>query len=393
MEQKIDMKQDRENEKFWQYWMKSESTLVVGNDLNSIPEVKEEVANKLGLHKRSITPTTLEKIVFDSTPDKDLSYREIYSYKDNSVTRFAFNEKLLPYKQFVDSKKLGSWKSSTKSTKAIQTNADRIGLDKLENNLLENSISYLLKTKQKTVVVDIFARDQGQIKNDKGFVELHSVVLVRSNEKIYVIDPSNFSFSCHLSNFDKDLIVTRYSTDKIYEPPSGTKSEIGKKLVNEYDSVTGPSKNQYRDCIDIAVKLALGLSAKEGFNFDNIIELDVAQEITNNPEINLNLPFDQNTVSRIRQASNDILRKYINSLHTSIDKKIKSSHALDTKLEEKFLEKSFNIFSKSYEVENYKTSIKELLNLDRDVSNELIEYINNTTYQMLHGVIEEVLDY
>ena len=65
MEQKIDMKQDRENEKFWQYWMKSESTLVVGNELNDIPKVKEKVANKLGLHKRSITPTTLEKVVFD----------------------------------------------------------------------------------------------------------------------------------------------------------------------------------------------------------------------------------------------------------------------------------------------------------------------------------------
>jgi hypothetical protein len=350
MEQKIDMKQDRENEKFWQYWMKGESTLVVGNDLNSIPEVKKEVANKLGLHKRSITPTTLKKIVFDNTPDKDLSYREIYSYKDNAVTRFAFNEKLLPYEQFVDSKKLGSWKSSTKSTKAIQTNADRIELNKLEKYLLKESINYLVETKQKTVVVDIFARDQGQIKNDKGFVELHSVVLVHSNEKIYVIDPSNFSFSCHLSNLNKDLIVTRYSTDKIYEPPSGTKSEIGKKLVNEYDSVTGPSKNQYRDCIDIAVKLALGLSAKEDFNFDNIIELDVAQEITNNPEINNNI-IDLDSSLRIKQATSSSIRHNFELLVDRIQKLFKHSFIVNNDV-------------KSEKHKNFEQIYKELLATD-----------------------------
>ena len=171
--------------------------------------------------------------------------------------------------------------------------------------------------------MDIFARDKGQIKNNEGFVELHSVVLVNQNAKIYVIDPSNFSFSCHLSKFNPELVITKYSMDKIYELPSSIKSDIGKKLTEKYKSVTGSRSEQYRDCIDIAVKLALGINTKKSIDFDKIVDMDVVQEITNNPKVNLNLPFDQNTVSKIRQASNESVRKYANSLYVNIDKKNK----------------------------------------------------------------------
>ena len=392
MEQKIDMKQDRENQKFWDNWLNQEQSLVVGNAPVIDKEEKEQVAEKLGLHKRSITPTTLDQVVFDKNPYEDLLYKEVYRYKDNAVTRFAFDEKLLPYEKFSDSKQVGSWKSSKKSD-AIKKNADFIELHELENHLLKQSISYLLDEKQKTVVVDIFARDKGQIKNDEGFVELHSVVLVSQNKKIYVIDPSNFSFSCHLSNFNQALVITKYSMDKIYEPPSSIKSDIGKELTAKYKSVTGSRSEQYRDCIDIAVKLALGINIKKSIDLDKIVDMDVVQEITNNPEVNLNLPFDQNTVSKIRQASNESVRKYANSLYANIDKKIKSSHALNTELEQKLIEHSFNIFNKNYDYENYKVAIKDLLSLDKTVSSELISHINSTTYDILSGAIEENLDY
>lgn len=101
---------------------KSTSTYIEYSQ-KDLQQNKNGVATKLGLHKRSVTPTTLEKIIFDDS-EEDLFYKEIYTHKDNSVTRFAFNEQLLPYEKFTDSKKLDSWKSSTKSVAAIKTNAD-----------------------------------------------------------------------------------------------------------------------------------------------------------------------------------------------------------------------------------------------------------------------------
>ena len=94
------MKQDRENQKFWDNWLKQEQSLVVGNDPVVNKEVKEQVAEKLGLHKRSITHTTLDQVVFDKNPYEDLLYKEVYRYKDNAVTRFAFDENYYLMKNF-----------------------------------------------------------------------------------------------------------------------------------------------------------------------------------------------------------------------------------------------------------------------------------------------------
>jgi|GEM_PF-2061966 len=358
---------------------KSTSTYIEYSQ-KDLQQNKNGVATKLGLHKRSVTPTTLEKIIFDDS-EEDLFYKEIYTHKDNSVTRFAFNEQLLPYEKFTDSKKLDSWKSSTKSVAAIKINADRIKLHELESDLLAKAIGYLEYSQQKTVIIDIFARDQGKIKDDSGLVELHSVVLFKSNAKIYVIDPSNFSFSCHLSNFNADLIITKYSTDKLYEPPSG-KSEIGKKLVDKYKSITGSSSDQYRDCIDIAVKIAFSINTKLDIDLDNITKLDAIQEISNQQEINLNLPFSSNVAGRIKQATDNDVRKLTNKLLVNIDKQIKSISVYQD-LEELILTQSYKTFdSLYYKPDDYKKGISDLLKLS--CSNEKIfdEYKNKINTEL-----------
>lgn len=324
---------------------------------------KNNIVKKLGLHKRSVTPTTLEKVVFDNS-EEDFFCKEIYKHKDNSVARFAFNEQLLPYEKFADSKKLDSWKSSTKSAAAIKTNADRIKLHELESDLLTKAISYLEYSQQKTVVVDIFARDQGKIKDDNGLVEIHSIVLFKPDERIYVIDPSNFSFSCHLSNFNQDLIITKYSADKIYEPPSN-KSKMGQKLVEKYKSITGDSSDQYRDCIDIAVKLALGINTKEhiDFDFDKILKLDIVQEITNNPEVNTNI-IDLDAPVRIKQATQPSIRKNFELLVDKAQKLFK--HFFTINDEEK--SESYRSYEQNYkqlletnvDFKAYQTSVVEL---------------------------------
>lgn len=48
------------------------------------------LGKKLGLHQRSITPTTFDGIQFSETTD-DLWYQEHYSYGDSSVRRFGIN--------------------------------------------------------------------------------------------------------------------------------------------------------------------------------------------------------------------------------------------------------------------------------------------------------------
>lgn len=357
MESKITSEQNREIEKFWANWNKK---VQIGEGLVQDEIAQQQVIEKLGLHKRSITPTTLEKVIF--AKEESPFYKEIYQYKDNSVTRFAFNEKLLPYEKFADSKKLSSWKSSTKSAQAIKANADRIELEELETQLLKQATDYLLSSKEETIVVDIFAREQGQIKNADGFVELHSVVLFKHNEKIHVIDPSNFSFSCHLFNFNKDLIITRYSTDKIYEPASA-KNGIGKKLINKYNSITGASLDQYRDCIDIAVKIALGINAKDNIDFANIIKLDVVKEITNNPELNANI-IDLDAPVRIKQATDSFVRKNFELLVDKTQKLFK--HFITINDEEKsgayrlYEEKYKKLLEKEVEFSDYQISVLDL---------------------------------
>ena len=41
---------------------------------------KNNIVKKLGLHKRSVTPTTLEKVVFDNS-EEDFFCKEIYKHK------------------------------------------------------------------------------------------------------------------------------------------------------------------------------------------------------------------------------------------------------------------------------------------------------------------------
>ena len=54
-------------------------------------ETKPEIAKKLGLHKRSITPTTFKAVEFEKS-EEDLYYKEYYEYKSNKVTRFGLND-------------------------------------------------------------------------------------------------------------------------------------------------------------------------------------------------------------------------------------------------------------------------------------------------------------
>ncbi|MEK6869315.1 MAG: hypothetical protein AABX74_03745, partial [Nanoarchaeota archaeon] len=122
------------------------------------------------------------------------------------------------------------------------------------------AIDYLKLSEHKTILIDVFKRELTG--NSKGLIsdlqelDTHTVVLYNTGSKILVIDPSNPQFSSPLANFNKALIEVSYSANdkyKIYQPPekASEKGLIGKNVY------------QWRDCIDVAVKLAFGLNNED----------------------------------------------------------------------------------------------------------------------------------
>lgn len=181
-------------------------------------------------------------------------------------------------------------------------------------------------------MVDIFARQNGgarngEVKIKNGEIETHSVVLYKDpaqdlteradttqKQTISVIDPSNFLFSSHLSNYQSGVpgvvLKTFHKSIQIYKPLTAT----------------GPNFDQYRDCIDCAVKIALGLNASAiYYNFTDqksIIDCSVIQYVSNNQQnLDKNIIFPDLPV-RIKQTSNSSLVNKFCELQKAVNQKL-----------------------------------------------------------------------
>ena len=296
--------------------------LYIKIDDKDVFEYKDEAMEE-EISGGSITPTTFKSRILDSGLNW---YVDKYSYKNNEVMRFGINYKniiindkdslILDEKVELYNPKKQKSKNS-QSTVGIEQIAKSISHHFLEKELLEKSINYLLESNNdtNTVLVDIFARDNGGIKKDQENIdcpEIHTVVLYKNpiklgqnKHEVLVIDPSNFSFSSHLSNlngqiFHKNLfeIITLHKMLQIYK-------------ANDSNNI-GSDFNQYRDCTDIAVKIAFGLNGKKDLviNLNEIREVDSIKFISNNDTINDSIPGDVQTKHfvefplRIQQKSN-----------------------------------------------------------------------------------------
>lgn len=220
-----------------------------------------------------------------------------YQYKDSKkseVLRFGID---LQYKNlkidlYEHNAKQKTLSEHTKDSKNFVKVAENTELASQEVTAMRCAINVLLNTDNKTVLVDVFKRDAERKITD--IQDTHTVVLYKTENKILVIDPSNSTFSSHLVNYDKNLLEVDYSEKaKIYAPVSD-KSEVGKKLIELYGSITGISSDQYRDCIDISVKLAFGLnnSLEKCISIKNIKALKAIQSVSNNDEINTSILKD-----------------------------------------------------------------------------------------------------
>ena len=185
-------------------------------------------------------------------------------------------------------------------------NIENITLKAAFQILKNKPLTQIQEYPHNVVVVDIFAREQAKIKEDKYLPETHTVVLWKKRDnKIVLIDPNNAKFSEHIKeacqkSFNKDLTLSNIKKGIIYS--------TNDKKTSYCDYNTEP---QPRDCIDIAVKIAFEINEQQSRRTNlNDIETSTFNAISNNTTLNTDLPkvLDTTFIREI-QSSNYKVRK------------------------------------------------------------------------------------
>jgi hypothetical protein len=259
-----------------------------------------------------------------------------------------------------------------------------------EQSVITQAIDYLNDTDRKTVLVDLFARHtkdgeyktghehvgqqfaSGHIKyTADGALETHTVVLYKQNDRYLVIDPSNAEFSAILVGAHDDIRVCFSKKFQVYQAIENA----------EENYLLGPKPDQWRDCIDISVKLAFSLNRNpqsielESFNKSEIIKTDSLkgnisiEEISNNIEMYKIFPGELREYPlRAKQSSNIVegklynaMLKYLFNVYKVLEIKIKEYgffyiiSKFDSIRQEYFLQK--------YRPEEYKIAIQNFHNM------------------------------
>jgi len=323
-----------------------------------------------------------ESIMLQKEPDNQF-YVDEYQYKDNSVIRFGINKYYEGLKKELNihnlkqidfsGKKLETLSNISQETKYKEFSS-LIQLTTLEQKVLTCALLHFQNIETvKTILIDLFPR--GTKPNDKGMINIpkddepvdtHTVVLYNTGKKILIIDPNNPQFSAHLANFKPEILEATYTPNnlyKIYSRPEGSK--------------TGFASDKFRDCIDIAVKLAFGLNSDVS-SYENLLDLIKSQTvkfITNNAGIDKFFPDIKNITLRSKQSSDLEIVKNKNKIFEILwNKKIEAEkHQLLT----------FNPIIKS---------IQESLKLTQDKLQESINYIKNDYEQELSGLDSNYFD-
>ena len=209
--------------------------------------------------------------------------------------------------------------------------------------------------------------------------ETHTIVLYMYTKKIIVIDPSNPDFSKHIPMNSIRLFRSDENLVEIIAP-------LKQKIYAPFDSENvGPRSDQYRDCIDLSVKIAFGLNRlQENIDISDIMSLGVIREITNQKKCNEELFFtDQQAIARIRQASDDIIRMEVNKIVECLDKQRKSMLAYPGVDPESFSEgiliENIAKFNQQFSPNEYRGAVEEFQCHFRD---------NNTAFKYYMDEVE-----
>jgi len=257
-----------------------------------------------------------ESVMLQKEPD-NLFYVDEYQYKDSKtshVIRFGidkYNEELKKELSIHNDKlkenlrKALEGKFETKSdisnisgvTKYKPFCEKYIELTNCEKTVIENAISYMFHTDKKTCMIDILPRELNDKTTGVGTINVkaldtHTVTLYNTGEKVLVIDPNNPMFSSHLNKYKGiETLCDTKPQYKVYSRPEESKTGYGPKL--------------YRDCVDIAVKIAFVLN-NSGNTYKDLNELMSSQAIklVTNSSIIDEMIFTNHDLIRQKQASN-----------------------------------------------------------------------------------------
>ncbi len=320
MQKSMNIEQIRETESFLQ------SQGVTNLDIPVPEEFNENGSHKI-TGDGSITPTThIHESAIFLDEDKTMfatpyAYANIKEEVQSHVVRFGINArsvKLQPKELLTQDKIIGSKLSQPSYAPNIIA---KVPHNQLEINLIKQATKHLMESDAKTVLVDIFARHITNTKEEHGLVktiedkipETHTVVLYRVDDsKVFLIDPSNYYFSSHIANAD---INSKLGDVQIQVP-----SQKGYKIYSPLSSdQTGFSEKLWRDCIDIAVKLAFGFN-NLGLNTNDIRKDSVVKLLTNNPTIDNNI-FYSNVYSVRKKQTSDTskVKEFNNDLKTKAE--------------------------------------------------------------------------
>lgn len=332
---------------------------------------KYDDIHKEAIKKRSITPDTYKGVEFS---EDAIFYMDEYQYKDSvtgHVMHFGINtyiEGLAEeiYNHNKKQKEISESKltSNTNNHKAISQNTS---LTMYEALIAEKALNYLKENKLKTVLVDVFERDKSGIVSS---LETHTAVLYNNvtNDKVFVIDPSNPQFSSHIANFHTSIQVDYSDKMKIYQPP---------EKANE-KGLIGPKADQWRDCVDIAVKIAFGLNKSAVLNdLKAIMSSEAVQTISNSYKMNDSIPDEIQEKGfvkipfRIQQKSNFKITEDLYKFSKTIKQNL-IEIAEKTKLENGYFETLFDS--------------------DKNLCTNVLEnlyHISEGTFTQLHSELEE----
>ncbi len=286
-----------------------ESKIQIGDNAISKDEYDDQLS---ALNNRSITPRTFNgvdvakpSLIYRSDGNRDIIYdynKPYYSvekYQSNGTNVLYFGINTVSG-AVQDAVKL----HNTSNVKSTGFSADKSIIEEIESTNISNAIE-LLKHTNKTVVSFFVKNNDSTIKVVDNVPEIHTVMLYKQeDESILAIDPTN-------SNFDRS-IFDKYTKKDIEISTLDSKDF---QIYRRYeDSKPGPESDDWRDNIDIAVKLAMSFVLNKesvdvkGTSIDlkSLKETKSVKEISNLAEVYLSLPGELLVFPAKAKQSSDI---------------------------------------------------------------------------------------
>lgn len=315
---------------------------------------------------------------------KNIIYEDIYENNSgNKVVRYGLNPDEL--KKFAISynnnwlsnpdlyHKEASQSQGKKSGKSEKNESSDKILSFIEIISIQKAFQDMQLSTAKTALIDIFEKDEkGQISfnSQTNLPETHTIVLYKNSEKDFVvIDPTDSSYSTHIASYINKMLIG-----------SDISISTSQKNVQIYfpkKDQTGPNLDQYRDCIDIAVKLAFGLNNySKKVDSAKIATLPIVKEVSNFSTINDSLP---NEIIKDKKA----------------DIPLRTQQKSDTKIGEKLYQFSKVIKGNLGELEDKKNLDKgyiEKLKNNNQKPNELLDSlyeIGNVSFDLIHEELKQ----